>query len=198
MTRVAFEKYPIKNSIRFSFNLTESIKTQKLSQIYLHCFPEICTDHNEKQFIASASISINKNKQKSLNSFYSQFKSCQNISNSCLSNKGLEEASEDNTSLINNENNHNLQEKIRISDDLYGENFFVPLNDIKCINKFTIGPIHLRNSEENHDTEHKQNKTDKNLKNASANLSSTSFNFLSKYSFIVFMFFNLYSYLELL
>jgi hypothetical protein len=48
--------------------MAKSIRKKKISQFYLHCFPEICTDapRHSKHF-----------------AFYSQFKSCLNISTSC-------------------------------------------------------------------------------------------------------------------
>jgi hypothetical protein len=65
--------------------MNKSMRRKKIDHFYLHCFPEICTDapRTSKHYV-----------------FYSQFKSCLNISSSCHKETERAVASEASTSLV--------------------------------------------------------------------------------------------------
>lgn len=143
--RVSFDDLSLsKNSIRFSFYLANNIKQDRLSSVYLHCFPQICTDapRTSKDHL-----------------FYSQFKSCQNISDSCRQ--------ETNSSTIaNSEIDTNSAYSIRLSNKLN-----------TCNNKFSIGPIHLSETtfnQLNHNIQDKQITTSNDAKRKDFNQFSNS------------------------
>jgi hypothetical protein len=144
-----------KNSIRFSFYFSNLIKKMGISQAYLHCFPEVCTDapKDSKDY-----------------SFYGQFKSCYNISTGC------EAMYRQNSRLNSNEyvELESLEEQ-----NLYSIKTNTKFVQNQCNNKFSKGPIYLTNDTDKYKTEKINNDDDKSSINITSS-SSSSYSFSCK------------------
>ena len=111
------------SSIQFSFNLIHSLKFKNKFQAYIHCIPSICTEPPED---------VQKD------SLYSQYKTCQSITNQCLinSNQNSQESIFFNSISMKSSDKKNNQQKIDEPID-------------SCFKKQTRGPIFFQNKSEN-------------------------------------------------
>lgn len=117
-----------KNSIRFSFHISNQfIKKKKLSEFYLHCFPEICTD-----FGSSDRHLLNKDE-----SFFSKFKVCNNLSSDCLTSQ---------SALINEDNQDEFIMKLKENKE-FKNDYSTTKNE--CKHKLSKGPIFIDNDLDN-------------------------------------------------
>lgn len=119
-----------KNSIRFSFQISNQfIRKKNLSEYYLHCFPEICTDFgssgNENQLM------------KSERSFFSKFKACNNLSSDCLTSQ---------SALINEENQDEFIINLKENKESILKNGY-STNKNECKHRLSKGPIFIDNQD---------------------------------------------------
>ncbi len=100
--------------------------------MYLHCFPEICTDF---------SSSGNENQlMRSDNSFLSKFKACNNLSSDCLTSQ---------SALINEKNQDEFIIKLKENKESI-LNYDYSTNKNECKNRLSKGPIFIDNDQDIH------------------------------------------------